>query len=288
MNNEDNRPLMVSIWCVTYNHEPYIRQCLEGIVMQKVNFRFEAVVHDDASTDGTAAIVREYAESYPDIIKPIFETVNQYSKRDGSLDRIMQDNMNGKYVALCDGDDYWTDPFKLQKQINYLEENPGTTLVYTAFSTIDKNGTPIHESFYDNNIKKSFSGDNLFLLLRGNFIQTLTVCFRKDIICSELFLNCPIKYDFTFFLSAAVFGKFKFMDSSTGCYRVTRTGAMGTESALYLNYKTEVLHYFAKKLLSLSYRRLSISEIVKSRIKLARIFYHYKKYKYAVSMLLPY
>lgn len=73
--------LMVSIHCLVYNHEPYIRQCLEGFVMQKTNFRFEAIIHDDASTDGTVAIIREYAEKYPDIIKPIYETENQWSKK---------------------------------------------------------------------------------------------------------------------------------------------------------------------------------------------------------------
>ena len=118
---EDTRSPMVTIRCITYNHEPYIRQCLEGFVMQKTNFRFEAIVHDDASTDGTATIIKEYAEKYPDIIKPIYETVNQYSKHDGSLGRIMEENTHGKYVALCEGDDYWTHPFKLQKQIDFLE-----------------------------------------------------------------------------------------------------------------------------------------------------------------------
>lgn len=108
----DKRPLMVSIQCTAYNHEPYIRQCLEGFVMQKTNFRFEAIVHDDASIDGTADIIREYAEKYPDIIKPIYETENQYSKHDGSLRQIMDEACIGKYIAACKGDDYWTDPLK--------------------------------------------------------------------------------------------------------------------------------------------------------------------------------
>ena len=110
---ENTSPLMVTIRCCTYNHEPYIRQCLEGFVMQKTNFRFEAIVHDDASTDGTAAIIREYAKKYPDIIKPIFETENQYSKKDGSLRRIMDAHTHGKYVAICEGDDYWIYTLKL-------------------------------------------------------------------------------------------------------------------------------------------------------------------------------
>ena len=79
------KELTVTIHCLAYNHEPYIRQCLDGFVMQKTNFRYEAIVHDDASTDSTAAIIKEYAEKYPDIIKPIFETENQYSKKDGSV-----------------------------------------------------------------------------------------------------------------------------------------------------------------------------------------------------------
>lgn len=114
---------LVSIRCLTYNHAPYIRQCLDGFVMQKTNFKFEAIVHDDASTDGTADIVREYATKYPDIIKPILETENQYSKHDGSLKRIMNAAISpsAKYIAMCEGDDYWTDPYKLQKQVDFLE-----------------------------------------------------------------------------------------------------------------------------------------------------------------------
>lgn len=117
-----NSEIMVSIRCAVYNHEKYIRDCLDGFVMQKTNFRFEAIAHDDASTDNTASIIKEYAEKYPDIIKPIYETENQYSKHDGSIRRILDAEMRGKYIAMCEGDDYWTDPLKLQKQVNYLEK----------------------------------------------------------------------------------------------------------------------------------------------------------------------
>ncbi len=117
---------LVSIRCLVYNHEPYLRQCLDGFVMQKTTFPFEAIVHDDASTDSSAAIIREYAEKYPDIIKPIYETENQFSKHDGSLDRIMEGSIHpySKYVAHCEGDDYWTDPNKLQIQVDFLESHP--------------------------------------------------------------------------------------------------------------------------------------------------------------------
>ena len=151
--NEDIRPLMVTIRCLTYNHEPYIRQCLEGFVMQKTNFRFEAIVHDDASTDGTAMIVKEYAEKYPDIIKPIFEIENQYSKHNGSLRRIMNEHTHGKYVAMCEGDDYWIDPLKLQKQVDFMENHSNVSLC-------GSNGLVLADEFcerirYFNNISKS-------------------------------------------------------------------------------------------------------------------------------------
>lgn len=90
-----------------------------GFCDAKTNFKFEAIVHDDASTDGSAAIIREYAEKYPDIIKPIYETENQYSKHDSSLSRIINAHMHGRYIAFCEGDDYWIDPYKLQKQVDF-------------------------------------------------------------------------------------------------------------------------------------------------------------------------
>lgn len=126
------KPLL-TIRCMAFNHAPFIRQCLEGFVMQKTNFPFEAVVHDDASTDGTADIIREYAERYPHIIKPIFEKENLWNKGDGSLQRVMDAAMRGKYVAWCEGDDYWTDPHKLQSQVDFLESHPEFSM---AFHTV--------------------------------------------------------------------------------------------------------------------------------------------------------
>ena len=120
-----SKPL-VAISCLVYNHEPYLRDCFEGFVMQKTNFRFVAIVHEDCSTDNSAAIIREYEAKYPDIFRPIYETENQWHKMDGSLDRIMNaaiDATGAKYIAMCEGDDYWTDPYKLQKQVDFLEEH---------------------------------------------------------------------------------------------------------------------------------------------------------------------
>lgn len=133
--------------CTAYNHEKYIRQTLNGFVMQRTNFAFEAIVHDDASTDHTAAIIREYAEKYPDIIKPIYQTVNQYSQKVNIYRDIMAPLAQGQYIAYCEGDDYWTDPHKLQKQVDFLESNPEYAGTTHNCLFIDENGNEI-ESIY--------------------------------------------------------------------------------------------------------------------------------------------
>ena len=116
--------IVVSTYCLAYNHEKFIRDALEGFVSQKTNFRYEVLVHDDASTDGTARIIREYEEKYPDIIKPIYQKENQYSKGIDIVGTIITPRLKGTYIAICEGDDYWTDPEKLQRQVDILEAMP--------------------------------------------------------------------------------------------------------------------------------------------------------------------
>ena len=222
----DDNKILVSIRCLVYNHEPYLRQCLEGFVMQKTNFRFEAIVHDDASTDGSAKIIREYAEKYPDIIKPIYETENQYSKHDGSLTRIMNTACRGKYIAICEGDDYWIDPLKLQKQVSILENNINVFMVYTGFKTVDEKGNLICRPLYTDFMKKSKSGDIFKMLLHGNFILTLTTCFRREVLLLAEKNN--LKLDYALFLQAAYMGDVKYIPEKSGCYRKNSKGAMST------------------------------------------------------------
>lgn len=178
-NSED---LMVTVCCTTYNHESYIRQCLEGFVMQKTNFHFEAIVHDDASTDGTVAIIQEYAQKYPDIIKPIYETENQYSKKDGSLARIMNKHMHGKYVAMCEGDEYWTDPLKLQKQVDFLEQNLNYVFCCHRYKIYDENQRVFRKEYgYDYYEKNNNLPIDSALFLKVWVTQYCTSLFRKEL-----------------------------------------------------------------------------------------------------------
>ncbi|MBN1214147.1 MAG: glycosyltransferase family 2 protein, partial [Candidatus Lokiarchaeota archaeon] len=122
MNKEKNLPL-VSICCSAYNHVNYIKDSIQGFIIQKTSFPFEILIHDDASTDGTTEIVKDYEHKYASLIKPIYQKDNQYSKgiSPGNINR---KRATGKYIAICEGDDYWTDPYKLQKQVDFLESNP--------------------------------------------------------------------------------------------------------------------------------------------------------------------
>ena len=115
--------IMVSVYCLAYNHEEYIRDALEGFVNQKTTFKYEVIVHDDASTDHTAKIIKEYAEKYPDIIKPIFQNENQYSQGIKIVKTYIYPKLTGKYIAVCEGDDFWCDVNKIQKQVEFLEQH---------------------------------------------------------------------------------------------------------------------------------------------------------------------
>ena len=157
----DKNDCLVSILCTAYNHEQYIRSALESFVSQKTDFAFEVLVNDDASSDGTAAIIREYEEKYPEIIRPFYQKENQFSKGIGYIyENIFYPHARGKYFAFCEGDDYWTDESKLQRQVNFLESHPdysacvhNTTLHYCNGSRPDElliPGRGDHEVLYEN------------------------------------------------------------------------------------------------------------------------------------------
>lgn len=232
------KEVLVSIRCTTYNHAPYIRQCLDGFVMQKTNFPFEAIVHDDASTDGTDKIILEYAEKYPNIIIPVLEEENQYSKGNGSVTRIVESYMRGKYIAFCEGDDYWTDPYKLQKQVDFLEAHPDYGLCHTDFYTTGRRRiTPVKEEKDDNYWPS--------ILIKGLRIGTVTVMVRSDIYMNRPRLNVgkgwPIG-DLPIWYEIARVSKIKYLPEITATYRIV------AESASHSQSLDKVLRYEEKKL----------------------------------------
>ncbi|MCR5702194.1 MAG: glycosyltransferase [Lachnospiraceae bacterium] len=131
-----NEPL-VAIVCLTYNHELYLSDAIDGFLSQKTGFPFEVYIHDDCSTDKTRDILKQYKERFPNLIIPVYETENQFQKDYGSSMPLNRNFKARKYQAECEGDDYWTDPYKLQKQIDYMEEHEECSLTFTNGKRLD-------------------------------------------------------------------------------------------------------------------------------------------------------
>ena len=212
---------IVTVYTLVYNHKPYLRQCLDGLVMQKTNFKYECFVHDDASTDGSASIIREYAEKFPEIIRPMIETENQWSKHDGSLDRIIQKNLRGKYVAICEGDDYWIDPYKLQKQVDFLEAHGDVSLVFTRCHVLLK------DKFIDDEYPNFKGINDCFFnseqIYSKWIIPTATVLYRREL---YKYYNDARIYagDRVLHLRMAEQGKVFGMSDYTAVYRINEDG----------------------------------------------------------------
>ena len=184
-----NSRIMVSICCITYNHENYISQAIESFLGQKTNFEFEILIHDDASTDKTAEKIKYYAEKYPNIVKPILQTENQYSKglSISSIDpKYNYSRAKGKYIALCEGDDFWISEHKLQQQVDYMESNDDCTLCFHNAIIVNEGGIIVKDSFlpkndfyspYFNDTDSIYTTDQMILL---DFIPTNSLFFRSS------------------------------------------------------------------------------------------------------------
>ena len=200
----------VSVYCLAYNHEPIIRKCLDGIVIQKTNFRYEVIVHDDASTDNTASIIKEYAERFPDIIKPIYQTENQYSRGVKIVTTYIFPKCQGKYLAVCEGDDFWTDENKLQKQYDMMERNKDIVLcVHRAKQINLKTGV---ESLYPQAQRaEGYVSVEEAIFLGGGYFPTCSFFYRYPF---KMLPNAHgyVTGDYLTIVSAAVYGKVYFMD----------------------------------------------------------------------------
>lgn len=225
LDNDTKQLPLVSICSITYNHAPFIRQCLDGFLMQKTNFKYEIIIHDDASTDGTAEIIKEYAEKYPDLITPIFQTENQYSKGlRGFYAKFVFPIAKGKYIAMCEGDDYWTDPLKLQKQVNFLESHPDYVMCSHIFS-IYHQATKEMANDCTSDIKENTTYDLDNFIRREKWLtHPLTLLFRKNALDMEIYPLYKHSKDITLVFHLLKKGKGVFMPEKMGVYRIHGNG----------------------------------------------------------------
>jgi len=222
--------VLVSISCLTYNHAPYIRQSFEGMLMQKTDFAFEILVHDDASTDGTTDIIREYEQKYPDIIKPIYEIENQWSKGRKGSGFFNFPRAKGKYIAMCEGDDYWTDVNKLQRQVDFLE-------THDEYVAVGENGLIFNVL---ENKNYPFSKSKERDLTASDFIKRRRIPTASVVFCTSAITKFDYGIDTYIFCYLSTQGKFRYLTNMSSVYRagqqgITRNSAIFNEKQLLEN-----------------------------------------------------
>jgi len=263
--------IILSVHMITYNHENYIAQAIDSILMQKTTFPFEIVIGEDCSTDKTREIVFEYAKKYSDIIKVITSYKNV-----GAINNFIRTlkACKGKYIAFCEGDDYWIDPYKLQKQVDFLEANPEYGLIHTDSLIFNewKNNFIKSKNKKDKRIVKS--GDIFVDLIRDNFIRTLTVVVRTELVNKALKCIGDKYYsfkmgDYPLWLEISKNCKIKYLNDITAVYRIHLNSSSWPKDINkqyeFIKSIYQVKFYFCKK--------YNLDQSVENYIK--QNYYHY-------------
>lgn len=243
---------LVSIICLTFNHEAFIRDALDSFLIQKTSFFFEILVHDDASTDSTPEIVKEYQTKYPKIVKPTFQETNQFSKGYGYVGiNICLRKSKGKYVAYCEGDDYWIDPLKLQKQVDFLNVNEEFSLC--THDTLFRNDydskrdgvlySKLLSNIFINSPKNIYTLEDTFT---GNIFHISSIMFRNTNIEFPRWVNRFSACDMVLFMLLAEKGSVYYMDDIMSVYRnnvysMTSKLKEYSSSILFLNMSLHIL-----------------------------------------------
>ena len=265
--------MTVTVICLAYNHEAYIRDALEGFVKQQMDFPFEVLVHDDASTDGTAAIIREYAERYPDIIRPVYESENRHSKGVRIAMDVLLPLVRGRYVALCEGDDYWTDPHKLSRQVAAMEAHP--ELDICAHRTLKmRNGKPRgHVGPWGSTrvipVERVILGG-------GGFVATCSLMCRREAYSQDSPMRQELFLDYTLQVQGALRGGMLWLPD---CMAVYRRGVSNSWTARHIGPR-KIWHYtkFIKMLDALdAYTEGRYSSVIRRRKAIYKIHKFFRK-----------
>ncbi len=234
---------MVSILCLTYNHKKFIKQAVNSFLMQKTDFDFEILIHDDASTDGTVDILKEYKAKYPEKVRIVLSKKNKYRQGErGLFFKYLIPLARGKFIATCEGDDYFTNKNKIQYQVDYMRENPGCTVCFhsTLFRyDSSEEGAYIHpdRSIVDIHSQKD--------LLTRNFMHTSSVLYRK-INYNRLTKKNVFLADWYLHLYHALQGEIGFIDKTMSVYRKHENGVYwdANEDLESLLLKNQRDHYY--------------------------------------------
>lgn len=210
----------VTVYCLAYNHEKYIAECIESVVNQKTSFSFQLVIHDDASTDNTQKIIMNYQKKYPDIIIPIFQDANQYSKGIKIYKEFIEPSIDTEYIAVCEGDDFWSDNYKLQMQYDYMQNNPDCSLCVHNTERVDEDGTPKKIFFNSSMNDREYDAHDIIEAKGGGLFHTSSFFYRY----SDR-LNMPNEFimkgagDYSLSIYLSTIGKVHYIGKVMSCYR---------------------------------------------------------------------
>lgn len=249
----DNKPVnqiqpLVSVSCATYQHGPYIRQCIEGFLMQKTSFPIEIIIGEDGSSDETVEICKEYAEKYPDLIRLFLRdrSLSQYYDDEGKFGGRFNGiwcrmSARGKYIALCEGDDYWIDPLKLQKQVDYMESHPKCSLCFHAHQELFQDGSKVDVHRYSSDVDDCPIKD--VIMNGGGFMATNSMLYRRNSLVTpppKWYFDCPVG-DLPLMLLLASSGSVGYIDELWSCYRRDSVGSWSQKMAISF-YKQDIHH----------------------------------------------
>jgi glycosyltransferase involved in cell wall biosynthesis len=228
---DDNVDVTVSVHVITYNQKDYIGQALEGVLSQKTIFPIEIIVGDDGSTDGTSEIVQQYVNRYPSVVKPLFHPRNMGPEGMPGKNNFLLTlkACKGKYIALLDGDDYWCDDNKLQKQIDFLEGHSDYSICFHKAKIVYEGGVP--QQYRDINIDTEET-TTLSDLVKGNYIHASTCVFRRNFTSVPDWFFKVFTGDWALHMLNAEYGKLFFINEEMAAYRVHNRGLLSARKTL--------------------------------------------------------
>lgn len=208
--------ILVSVGMPTYGQEQFIAEAVLGVLSQQCDFEIELIVADDCSPDNTAEIVQHIIETHPNgsWVKYI-----RHEKNKGAIPNFAWtfSQAKGNYIAACEGDDYWTDPLKLQKQVDFLEKNPEYSIVFHKVKEVDVNGIPVQNALNRADIEETY---DINYLATGNFIHTPSVVFKKNFSKFPEWIDMSPIGDYPLHMLNAQHGLIKYLPEEMAAYRI--------------------------------------------------------------------
>lgn len=215
----------ITIYCLAYNHEKYIEKTIQGFIEQKTTYSMQILIHDDASTDNTRNIIQKYAQLYPDLIIPIFQSENQYSKGVNIFKTYIQPKILGKYVACCEGDDYWCNPNKIQMQIDFLEHNTHYSACTHNTERIQEDGESCHSFINKNDTDYDIDADEVIRKGAELFhVNSMVYRISDRLKMPESFI-IPEVGDYPLMVYMSMLGPIHYISRVMSVYRINSSGS---------------------------------------------------------------